>query len=58
MTKKQKEFAALAPPFDKPTQADRIAGATKGKAKRGKTKMTKAKNGLTMATRKLRARGR
>ena len=31
MTKKQKEFAALAPPFDKPTQADRIAGAT-GKA--------------------------
>ena len=28
MTKKQKEFAALAPPFDKPTQADRIAGAT------------------------------
>ena len=28
MTKKQKEFAALAPPFDKATQADRIAGAT------------------------------
>ena len=28
MTQKQKEFAALAPPFDKPTQADRIAGAT------------------------------
>lgn len=34
MTKKQKEFAALAPPFDKPTQADRIAGATKGKNKK------------------------
>ena len=31
MTKKQKEFAALAPPFNKATQADRIAGATKGK---------------------------
>ena len=28
MTQKQKEFAALAPPFDKPTQADKIAGAT------------------------------
>ena len=31
MTNKQKEFAALAPPFDKATQADRIVGAT-GKA--------------------------
>ena len=28
MTEKQKEFAALAPPFNKATQADRIAGAT------------------------------
>jgi hypothetical protein len=34
MTEKQKKFAALAPPFDKPTQADRIAGATKGKNKK------------------------
>jgi|TARA_Y100001951_G_C11277145_1_gene262700 hypothetical protein len=58
MTPKQKKFAALAPPRNKITYADKIAGATKGKAKRGKTKMTKAKNGLTMATRKLRARGR
>jgi len=31
MTDKQKKFAALAPPFDKATQADRIVGAT-GKA--------------------------
>ncbi len=56
MTPKQKKFAALAPPRNKITYADKIAGATK--AKRGKTKMKKAKNGLTMATRKLRARGR
>jgi len=28
MTPKQKKFAALAPPFNKATQADRIAGAT------------------------------
>ena len=34
MTEKQKKFAALAPPFDKPTQADRIAGAIKGKNKK------------------------
>ncbi len=34
MTEKQKKFAALAPPFDKPTQADRIAGAKKGKNKK------------------------
>ena len=31
MTPKQKKFAALAPPFNKATQADRIVGAT-GKA--------------------------
>ena len=42
MTPKQKKFAALAPPRNKITYADKIAGATKGKAKRGKTKMTKA----------------
>jgi hypothetical protein len=58
MTPKQKKFAALAPPRNKITYADKIAGATKSTAKRGKTKMKKAKNGLTMATRKLRARGR
>jgi len=58
MTPKQKKFAALAPPRNKITYADKIAGATKNTAKRGKTKMRKAKNGLTMATRKLRARGR
>tara|TARA_R100001460_G_scaffold29077_1_gene57951 strand:- start:260 stop:556 length:297 start_codon:yes stop_codon:yes gene_type:complete len=28
MTPKQKKFAALAPPFNKATQADRIVGAT------------------------------
>ena len=58
MTPKQKKFAALAPPRNKITYADKIAGATKNTAKRGKTKVRKAKNGLTMATRKLRARGR
>ena len=45
MTPKQKKFAALAPPFDKATQADRIAGATKNKrveAKKGR-KITKKK---------------
>lgn len=32
-----KEFAALAPPYDKITYADKIAGATKGKkGKKGK----------------------
>jgi hypothetical protein len=31
MTDKEKEFAALAPPHDKITYADKIAGATKGK---------------------------
>jgi len=29
-------FAKLAPPYDKATYADKIAGATKGKAKNGK----------------------
>ena len=46
MTPKQKKFAALAPPFDKATQADRIAGATKNKrieAKKGR-KITKKKS--------------
>ena len=47
MTPKQKKFAALAPPRNKITYADKIAGATKGKAKRGKAKITKAKQGKT-----------
>ena len=58
MTPKQKKFAALAPPRNKITYADKIAGATKNTAKRGKTKVRKSKGGLTMATKKLRARGR
>lgn len=33
MTDKEKEFAALAPPYDKATFADKIAGATKNKKK-------------------------
>jgi GTP1/Obg family GTP-binding protein len=44
MTPKQKKFAALAPPRNKITYADKIAGATKGKAKRGKAKI-KAQKG-------------
>ena len=40
-------FAKLAPPFDKATYADKIAGATKGKAKSG-TKMKKAQMGTDM----------
>jgi pyruvate/2-oxoglutarate dehydrogenase complex dihydrolipoamide acyltransferase (E2) component len=47
MTPKQKKFAALAKPRNKITYADKIAGATKGKAKRGKAKITKAKQGKT-----------
>jgi len=39
-----KKFAALAPPFDKATYADKIAGATKNKAKYGK-KVEKAQFG-------------
>jgi hypothetical protein len=39
-------FAALAPPFDKATYADKIAGATKNKAKSG----TKMKSGGKMKT--------
>ena len=35
MTPKQKKFAALAPPFDKATHADKIAGATKSAKKGG-----------------------
>jgi hypothetical protein len=38
------KFAALAPPFDKATYADKIAGATKNKAKSG----TKMKMGGTI----------
>lgn len=40
-------FAKLAPPYDKATYADKIAGATKGKAKSG-TKMKKAQMGTDM----------
>lgn len=40
-------FAKLAPPYDKATYADKIAGATKGKAKSG-TKMKKAMMGSDM----------
>ncbi len=39
MTPKQKKFAALAPPRNKITYADKIAGATKKTAKRGKAKI-------------------
>ena len=55
MTPKQKKFAALAPPRNKITYADKIAGATKNTAKRGKTKMRKAKGGLTAAVKKIKA---
>ena len=52
MTPKQKKFAALAPPRNKITYADKIAGATK--AKRGKTKikrpLTKVIKGLNKAS--------
>ena len=58
MTPKQKKFAALAPPRNKITYADKIAGATKGKAKRGRTKISKAKNGLSMAVKRIKQRGR
>ena len=45
MTDKEKKFAALAPPKDKITFADKIAGATMDKAKKGiRTKKKKAKN--------------
>ena len=50
MSKKQKEFAALAPPFDKPTQADRIAGATGKQYNNGQRKSKMYGGG--MATRK------
>ena len=44
MTDKEKKFAALAPPKDKITFADKIAGATMDKAKKGiRTKKKKAK---------------
>ena len=55
MTPKQKKFAALAPPRNKITYADKIAGATKNTAKRGKTKVRKAKGGLTAAVKKIKA---
>ena len=40
-------FAKLAPPFDKATYADKIAGATRNKAKSG-AKMKKAMMGASM----------
>ena len=50
MTEKQKKFAALAPPKDKITFADKIAGATMKEAKKGiKTKKKKKKKGGGMA---------
>ena len=55
MTPKQKKFAALAPPRNKITYADKIAGATKNTAKRGKTKVRKSKGGLTAAVKKIKA---
>lgn len=42
-------FAKLAPPYDKATYADKIAGATKNKAKSGKT-IKKAMMGGKMKT--------
>ena len=48
MTPKQKKFAALAPPRNKITYADKIAGATKKTAKRGKAKI-KAQAGVYMS---------
>lgn len=41
MTDKEKEFAALAPPKDKITYADKIAGATTDEAKMTKSQMKK-----------------
>ena len=48
MTPKQKKFAALAPPRNKITYADKIAGATKKTAKRGKAKI-KAQTGVAIS---------
>jgi hypothetical protein len=49
----KKQFAALAPPYDKVTYADKIAGATKGKKKMGgytdKYPVTMKKGGTTGA---------
>jgi len=53
MTPKQKKFAALAKPRNKITYADKIAGATK--AKRGKTKMTKADKGKAVISDRLKS---
>ena len=41
MTDKQKEFAALAEPYDKATFADKIAGATKNKKKKTNEDLSK-----------------
>lgn len=45
--KDSSSFAKLAPPYDKATYADKIAGATKGKTKSG-AKMKKAMMGMGM----------
>ncbi len=65
MTEKQKKFAALAPPKDKITFADKIAGATMKEAKKGiKTKKKKKKkkkgggmSGLSAAEKEVYRRG-
>ena len=65
MTPKEKKFAALAPPKDKITLADKIAGATMDKAKKGiRTKKKKAKKkkgggmaGLSAAQKEVYRRG-
>ncbi len=51
------KFAALAPPYDKATYADKIAGATKNKAKSGKT-IKKAEEGTNLRKGQYRRLGR
>ena len=54
MTPKQKKFAALAPPFNKATYADKIAGATKPAKKGG---VIAAKKGRKITKRKSKKSG-
>ena len=42
MTDKEKKFAALAPPYDKITYADKIAGAKKGEVKESRLSISEA----------------
>ena len=55
-------FAKLAPPYDKATYADKIAGATKNKAKSGKTikktGMHKMPDGTMMKNSKMKSGGK